>query len=250
MKILVAAKRVVDANVRVRVKPDSSNVDIEHSKMSINPFDETAIEEAVRLKEKGFASEVVVVSVGFAKAEDTLRTALAMGCDRAILVEVEQTYESINIAKIFAKIYEKEQPNLVILGKQAIDNDANQVAQMLAGKLDLPQAVAISKLTVINDKAAIVVNREIDGGVEELQITLPAVVSADLILNEPRFIKLPQIMQAKKKVVEKLSLSDLNLELHAKGRLIKVVDGEVKKQVKWLKSIDEVINVIRENGAC
>ncbi len=249
MKILVAAKRVVDSNVRVRVKADHSNVDIEHSKMSLNPFDETAIEEAVRLKEQGIASEVVVLSIGGAKSEDTLRTALAMGCDRAILVESSEHYESINIAKIFAEIYTKEQPDIVLVGKQAIDDDANQMAQMLAGKLDIPQVTSISKLTVSADKKSVTVNREIDGGVEEIQVVLPVVLSADLILNEPRFIKLPQIMQAKKKPVEKLSLTDLGLDLHAKGRLISVVDGEVKKQCVWLKSIDEVVEVIKKAGA-
>lgn len=250
MKILVAAKRVVDANIRVRVKLDYTDVDVEHSKMSLNPFDETAIEEAIRLKEQGIATEVVVLSVGGAKSEDTLRTALAMGCDRAILVESTTGYESINIAKIFAKIYEVEQPDIVLLGKQAIDNDANQMAQMLAGMLDIPQATSISKLTIANDKKTVIVNREVDSGIEELQITLPAVLSADLILNEPRFIKLPQIMQAKKKPVEKLTIAELNLDLHAKGRLISVADGEVKKNCTWLKSVDEVVAVIKKVGGC
>ena len=250
MKILVAAKRVVDANIRVRVKLDYTDVDVEHSKMSLNPFDETAIEEAIRLKEQGIATEVVVLSVGGAKSEDILRTALAMGCDRAIFVESTTGYESINIAKIFAKIYEVEQPDIVLLGKQAIDNDANQMAQMLAGMLDIPQATSISKLTIANDKKTVIVNREVDSGIEELQITLPAVLSADLILNEPRFIKLPQIMQAKKKPVEKLTIAELNLDLHAKGRLISVADGEVKKNCTWLKSVDEVVAVIKKVGGC
>lgn len=242
MKILVAAKRVVDPNVRVRVKADHSNVEIEHSKMSLNPFDENAIEEAVRLKEKGLASEVVVLSIGNAKCEDTLRTALARGCDRAILVETNDIYEPINIAKIFASIVIKEQPQIVILGKQAIDDDANQVAQMLAGKLNWAQATCVSQITLTN--ANLVVQREIDDGTEEMELQLPAVISADLALNEPRFIKLPQLMQAKKKPIEKIMLSNLALNLTAHSRLIAVVDGEVKKQCKMLPSVNELISVI------
>lgn len=242
MKILVAAKRVVDPNVRVRVKADHSNVEIEHSKMSLNPFDETAIEEAVRLKEKGLVSEVVVLSIGNAKCEDTLRTALARGCDRAILVETNDSYEPINIAKIFASIVTKEQPQIVMLGKQAIDDDANQVAQMLAGKLNWAQATCVSQLTLVNDR--VVIQREIDDGTEEMELLLPAVISADLALNEPRFIKLPQLMQAKKKPIEKIMLSDLALNLTAHSRLITVVDGEVKKQCKMLSSVNELISVI------
>lgn len=242
MKVLVAAKRVVDPNVRVRVKADHSNVEIEHSKMSLNPFDENAIEEAVRLKEQGVVSEIVAVSVGTAKNEDVLRAALARGCDRVILVESEESYEPINIAKIFAKLIEKEQPHLVLLGKQAIDDDANQMAQMLAGKLNWPQATCASKITLVSDN--VTVQREIDGGTEELTLTLPAVISADLALNEPRFVKLPQLMMAKKKPIEKFTAADLGLDLRMHSRLIGVVDGEVKKQCKQLVSVDELIAVI------
>lgn len=243
MKILVCAKRVVDPNVKVRVKTDHSDVDIEHSKMSLNPFDENAIEEAVKMKEAGKASEIVAVSIGSLKCEDTLRTALARGCDRAILVEAVENYEPINIAKILKAIYLKEQPNLIMLGKQAIDDDANQVTQMLAGMLDLPQATFASKVEIADN--ALVIRREIDGGTETIKVSLPAVVSADLYLNEPRFIKLPQLMQAKKKPIEKIAVAELGLELSRRSRLIKVYDGEVKKQCKQLASIDELINVIK-----
>lgn len=244
MKILVAAKRVVDANVRVRVKADHSNVEIEHSKMSLNPFDENAIEEAVRLKEQGIATEVVVLSIGNAKSEDVLRTALARGCDRAILVESDEVFEPINIAKIFTKIVDREQPQIVLLGKQAIDDDANQVAQMLAGKLNWSQATNLSKLTINGD--LLIATREIDGGTETLQLSIPAVLSADLTLNEPRFIKLPQLMQAKKKPLEKIAFTELGLQLVARSRLIGVVDGEVKKQCQLFDSVEQLITLVKE----
>lgn len=245
-KILVCAKRVVDPNVKVRVKPDHSNVDIEHSKMSLNPFDENSIEEAVRLKEAGKVDEIVAVSIGGIKCEETLRVALARGCDRAILVETTENYEPINVAKILAAIYNQEKPDLVMLGKQAIDDDANQVAQMLAGMLDLPQATFASKVDLALDKAAI--QREIDGGTQLVEVKLPAVISADLHLNEPRFIKLPQLMLAKKKSIEKIAISTLGLNLVARTRLLKVVDGEVKKQCKHLASTAELITLLKDAG--
>lgn len=244
MKILVCVKRVVDANVRVRVKVDHSDVDIEHSKMSLNPFDENAIEAAVRLKEAGQASEIIVVSIGSAKCEDTLRTALARGCDRGILVETDISYEPINIAQILASIVESEKPDLVLLGKQAIDDDANQVAQMLAGKLDLPQITFASKLQLNGNQLE--VSREIDGGVQNVLVTLPAIVSTDLSLNEPRFIKLPQLMQAKKKPIHKFNLNDLQLNLRPRTRVLKVTDGEVKKQCQMLNSGSELIKILRD----
>lgn len=246
MKVLVAAKRVVDPNVRVRINADHSNVDIEHSKMSLNPFDENAIEEAVRLKEQGIVTEIIALSIGNSKSEEVLRTALARGCDRAILVETEESYEPLNIANIFAAIAAAEKPDLVLLGKQAIDDDANQMAQMLAAKLNWPQVTCASKI-MINGRTA-VIDREIDSGIEKLEINLPAVISADLALNEPRFIKLPQLMMAKKKPIEKKFVSDLGVNLTARSRLIGVTDGEVKKQCKFLTSIDQVIDVIRSNG--
>jgi electron transfer flavoprotein beta subunit len=244
MKILVCVKRVVDPNVKVRVKADHSDVDIEHSKMSVNPFDENAIEEAVRLKEHGFATEVVAVTIGSSKSEETLRSALARGCDRAILVESFENYEPINVALVIAEIYKQETPDLLMLGKQAIDDDANQVAQMLAGMLDLPQATFASKVELSGN--SIKVRREIDGGTQNVQVTMPAVVSADLYLNEPRFIKLPQLMQAKKKPIEKINISELGLTLHARTRLVKVMDGEVKKECKHLSSTAQLLDILRE----
>ena len=246
MKVLVCAKRVVDPNVKVRVKSDFSNVEIEHSKMSLNPFDENAIEEAVRLKERGIVTEIVAVSIGSAKCEETLRNALARGCDRAILVESSENYEPINIANILQKIVATEQPQLIMLGKQAIDDDANQVAQMLAGKLGIVQATFVSQLEVNGD--SLIARREIDGGTQKLELILPAVVSADLYLNEPRFIKLPQLMQAKKKPIEKIAVAELGLELNARTRLVKVMDGEVKKQCKFVDSSSELLDLI-EKGA-
>lgn len=244
MKVLVCAKRVVDPNVKVRVKVDHSNVDIEHSKMSLNPFDENAIEEAVRLKEKGVVAEIIVVSIGVPKSEETLRTALARGCDRGILVETLEVYEPINVAKILQKIVMREQPQLIMLGKQAIDEDANQVAQMLAGMLDIPQATFASQVELNGDIAT--VRREIDGGTQTLSVRLPAVISADLYLNEPRFIKLPQLMQAKKKPIEKITVADLGLDLRPRSRLIRVVDGEVKKKCKFITTTAEVVKLINQ----
>lgn len=245
MKILVCAKRVVDPNVRVRIKADHSNVEIEHSKMSLNPFDETAIEAAVRLKEQGIASEVIAVSIGNAKSEETLRTALARGCDRGILVVSDEVCEPIHVATILAAVYNQQQPNLVLMGKQAIDDDANQVSQMLAAKLDLPQATNAS-LIEIGDNQQLRIRREVDGGTETLSLQLPAVVSADLNLNEPRFIKLPQLMQAKKKPLEKLTVAELGLTLRLRSRIIRAEDGEKKKNCRRLNSVAELVNVLAE----
>jgi electron transfer flavoprotein beta subunit len=245
IKILVGAKRVVDANVKVRVKSDYSDVDIEHSKMSLNPFDENAIEEAVKLKQQGIATEIVAVSIGNEKCNDTLRTALARGCDRAILVNVgNDKVEPIMVAKIFKQLVALENPDIVFLGKQAIDDDANQVGQMLAGMLDYPQGTFISKLSITDNKATI--SREIENGTETLELTLPAVLTADLHLNEPRFIKLPDLMMAKKKPIQTISLAELNISLKPSTRLIKAVDGEIKKQCKMLNNIDELIHTLKE----
>ena len=245
IKIMVGAKRVVDANVKVRVKNDYTDVDIEHSKMSLNPFDENAIEEAVRLKQQGLVSEIVAVSIGSEKCSDTLRTALARGCDRAILVNVGKTCpEPIMVAKIFKKLVATESPDIVFLGKQAIDDDANQVGQMLAGMLNYPQGTFVSKVSINDNKATI--DREIENGTESLEITLPAVLTADLHLNEPRFIKLPDLMMAKKKPLETITLDELNITLKPSTRLIKAVDGEIKKQCEMLNNFDELVNTIRE----
>ena len=244
MKIMVCAKRVVDANIKVRVKSDNSDVDILHSKMSLNPFDENAIEEAVKLKEAGIATDVFAVSIGNEKCIDTLRTALAMGCDRATHIETNQLLEPIHVVKILKQIVLKEQPDLILLGKQAIDDDANQVGQMLAGMLNYPQGTFISKLSISENKAMI--TRELDNGTQNLEITLPAVLTADLYLNNPRFIKLPQLMLAKKKPIEQLPLDSLSVDLKPSCRLIKAVDGEIKKSCTMLSSVDEIISILAE----
>lgn len=211
MKVLVAVKRVVDYNVKVRVKSDSTGVDTSNVKMSMNPFDEIAIEEAVRLKERGVATEVVAVSCGVSQCQETLRTALAIGADRAILVETSEELQPLAVAKLLKALVVKEQPGLVILGKQAIDDDCNQTGQMLAGLANFPQATSASKIEVIDGKALI--TREIDGGLENLSLTFPAVITVDLRLNEPRYVTLPNIMKAKKKQLDVLSPEDLDVDV-------------------------------------
>ncbi len=245
LKILVCAKRVVDANVRVRTKDDYSDVEIEHCKMSLNPFDENAIEEAVKLKEKSLVNEIVAVSIGSEKCVDILRVALARGADRAIHVNSIDRLDSITIAKILKKIVQKEQPDIILMGKQAIDDDANQVGQMLAGMLDYPQGTFISKLE-IGTNNDVNVTREIENGTETINIQLPAVLTADLHLNEPRFIKLPQLMLAKKKPIESINLDEINITVKDTGRVIKVIDGKITKQCKMLTNIDEIIDVLKQ----
>ena len=222
MKILVPVKRVVDYNVKVRVKADGSGVDIANVKMSMNPFDEIAVEEAVRLKERGAATEVIAVSCGVAQCQETLRTAMAIGADRAILVETpaDLDLQPLAVAKLLKALVDKEQPGLVILGKQAIDDDANQTGQMLAALADLPQATFASKVEVADGKAR--VTREIDGGLETLEISLPAVVTTDLRLNEPRYVTLPNIMKAKKKPLETLKPEDLGVDVASRLKTLKV----------------------------
>jgi electron transfer flavoprotein beta subunit len=222
MKVLVAIKRVVDYNVKIRVKSDSSGVDLANVKMSMNPFDEIAVEEAVRLKEAGIATEVVVVSAGVAHCQETLRTALALGADRAIMVETEVELQPLAVAKILQAVSIKEQPQLIILGKQAIDDDSNQTGQMLAALLDFPQATFASKLTVADGKAT--VTREVDGGLETISLALPAVVTTDLRLNEPRYASLPNIMKAKKKPLEIIKPEDLSVDVQPRLKTIKVVE--------------------------
>ncbi|GAB3627988.1 electron transporter RnfB [Pandoraea terrae] len=222
MKVLVAVKRVVDANVKVRVKADGSGVDLANVKMSINPFDEIAVEEAVRLKEAGVATEVVVVSCGGSACQETLRGAMAIGADRAILVESSDDVEPLGVAKVLKALVDKEQPRLVILGKQAIDNDCNQTGQMLAALAGLPQATFASKLLVVDGKAAVM--REVDGGAETLSLTLPAVVTTDLRLNEPRYVTLPNIMKAKKKPLETVKPEDLGVDVSPRLKTLKVVE--------------------------
>jgi len=220
MKILVPVKRVVDYNVKVRVKADGTGVDIANVKMSMNPFDEIAVEEAVRLKEKGAATEVIAVSCGVAQCQETLRTALAIGADRAIHVETDAELQPLAVAKLLAALVGKEAPGLVILGKQAIDDDANQTGQMLAALLDRPQATFASKVEVAGDKAQ--VTREIDGGLETVAVSLPAIVTTDLRLNEPRYVTLPNIMKAKKKPLEKVTPADLGVDVAPRLKTLKV----------------------------
>ena len=220
MKVLVPVKRVVDYNVKVRVKSDGTGVDIANVKMSMNPFDEIAVEEAVRLKEKGAATEVIAVSCGVTQCQETLRTAMAIGADRAILVESTEELQPLTVAKILKALVDKEQPGLVILGKQAIDDDANQTGQMLAALADLPQATFASKVEVAGEKVK--VTREVDGGLETLELSLPAVVTTDLRLNEPRYVTLPNIMKAKKKPLETLKPADLGVEVKPHLKTLKV----------------------------
>ncbi len=220
MKVLVPVKRVVDYNVKVRVKSDGSGVDIANVKMSMNPFDEIAVEEAVRLKEKGAATEVIAVSCGDAKCQETLRTAMAIGADRAILVETAQELQPLAVAKLLKALVDKEAPQLVILGKQAIDDDANQTGQMLAALADLPQATFASKVEVEGERVK--VSREVDGGAETLSLTLPAVVTTDLRLNEPRYVTLPNIMKAKKKPLETLKPEELGVDVTPRLKTLKV----------------------------
>jgi electron transfer flavoprotein beta subunit len=222
MKILVPVKRVVDYNVKVRVKADGSGVDIANVKMSMNPFDEIAVEEAVRLKEKGVATEVIAVSCGVAQCQETLRTAMAIGADRGILVESADELQPLAVAKLLKALCDKEQPGLVICGKQAIDDDANQVGQMLAALADWPQATFASKVDV--DGSTVKVTREVDGGLETVQLTGPAVVTTDLRLNEPRYVTLPNIMKAKKKPLETLKPADLGVDVAPRLKTLKVAE--------------------------
>jgi electron transfer flavoprotein beta subunit len=220
MKVLVPVKRVVDYNVKVRVKSDGTGVDIANVKMSMNPFDEIAVEEAVRLKEKGVVTEIVAVSCGVAQCQETLRTAMAIGADRAILVETDVELQPLAVAKLLKALVDREQPGLVILGKQAIDDDCNQTGQMLAALADLPQATFASKVEVADGKAT--VTREVDGGLETLSLSLPAIVTTDLRLNEPRYVTLPNIMKAKKKPLENVKPADLGVDVEPRIKTLKV----------------------------
>ncbi|WP_106857677.1 electron transfer flavoprotein subunit beta/FixA family protein [Caballeronia novacaledonica] len=220
MKVIVPVKRVVDYNVKVRVKSDGTGVDLSNVKMSMNPFDEIAVEEAVRLKDAGIATEVIAVSCGVAQCQETLRTALAIGADRAFLIESNEDLQPLAVAKLLKALVEKEAPQLVILGKQAIDDDSNQTGQMLAALAGLPQATFAAKLSIADGKAT--VTREIDGGAETLTLTLPAVVTTDLRLNEPRYVTLPNIMKAKKKPVETITPQDLGVDVVPRLKTLKV----------------------------
>ena len=249
MKALVAVKRVVDYNVKIRVKPDGSGVDTANVKMSMNPFDEIAVEEAVRLKEAGVVTEVVAVSCGVVACQETLRAALAIGADRAVLVETDVELQPLAVAKLLKAVCDKEQPNLVICGKQAIDDDANQTGQMLAALAGWPQATFASKVTLADGKAT--VNREIDGGLETLSVKLPAVVTTDLRLNEPRYATLPNIMKAKKKPLDTVKPADLGVDVTPRLTTLKVSEppkrsagervADVAQLVDKLKNVAKVI---------
>ena len=234
MKVLVAVKRVVDYNVKVRVKSDNTGVDIANVKMSMNPFDEIAVEEAVRLKEKGVVTEVIAVSCGVAQCQETLRTAMAIGADRGILVETTEELQPLAVAKLLKALVDKEQPGLVILGKQAIDDDCNQTGQMLAALADLPQATFASKVEVADGKAS--VTREVDGGLETLSLQMPAVITTDLRLNEPRYVTLPNIMKAKKKQLDIFKPEDLGVDVKPRIKTLKV--SEPPKRSAGIKVAD------------
>ena len=246
MKILVPIKRVIDYNVKIRVRPDGTGVELANVKMSMNPFDEISVEEALRLKEAGKAEEVVVVSIGPAKAEETLRTALAMGADRAILVETEDQVEPLAVAKILKAVADAEQPGLIIVGKQAIDDDSNQTGQMLAALLGSAQATFASKIEIGDGKAT--VTREVDGGLQTIEIKLPAVVTSDLRLNEPRYASLPNIMKAKKKPLDKKSPADFGVDTAPRLKVLKTEEPEGRKAGIKVKSVQELVSNLKTAG--
>jgi electron transfer flavoprotein beta subunit len=246
MKILVPVKRVVDYNVKVRVKPDHSGVELNNVKMSMNPFDEIAVEEALRLKEAGTASEIIAVSMGTKKSEETLRTALALGVDRAILVEHDGAIEPLMAAKLLKALVEKESPNMVIAGKQAIDDDANQTGQMLAGLLGWPQATFASKLTIAGDRAEVV--REVDGGLMTINVNLPAVITTDLRLNEPRYAKLPDIMKARSKPMETTTPSELGVQMHTRLTTLKVEEPPKRSGGIKVADVDTLIEKLKNDA--
>ena len=246
MKVLVPVKRVLDYNVKPRVKADGSGVDLANVKMSMNPFDEIAVEEAIRLREKGAATEIVAVSIGPAKAQETLRTALAMGSDRAILVQTDDEVEPLAVAKILAKIAEEEQPGLIILGKQAIDDDSNQVGQMLAALLGWGQGTFASKVEVSGDSVS--VTREVDGGLETVKLKTPAIVTTDLRLNEPRYATLPNIMKAKSKPLAQKTPADYGVDTAPRLSVLKVMEPPKRQAGIKVGSVDELIDKIKETG--
>ncbi|BCZ85435.1 electron transfer flavoprotein subunit beta (plasmid) [Paraburkholderia terrae] len=243
MKVLVAVKRVVDYNVKVRVTADGTGVDLANVKMSMNPFDEIAVEEAVRLKEAGVATEVVAVSCGVTQCQETLRTALAIGADRAILVQSEVDLQPLAVAKLLNALIVKERPQLVILGKQAIDDDSNQTGQMLAALAGLPQATFASKMAVVNGRAS--VTREVDGGLETVSIALPAVVTTDLRLNEPRYVTLPNIMKAKKKPLDSVTPDDLGVDVKPRLSCLKVAEPRKRKAGVMVPDVATLVDKLK-----
>ncbi|OHV24057.1 electron transfer flavoprotein subunit beta/FixA family protein [Rhizobium sp. RMa-01] len=250
MKILVPVKRVVDYNVKIRVKPDGSGVELANVKMSMNPFDEISVEEALRLKEAGKAEEVVVVSIGPAKAEETLRTALAMGADRAILVETDDAVEPLTVAKILKGVADAEQPGLIIVGKQAIDDDSNQTGQMLAALLGSAQATFASKIEIETSGSGgkAQVTREVDGGLQTIEIKLPAVITSDLRLNEPRYASLPNIMKAKKKPLDKKAPADFGVDTTPRLKVLKTEEPSGRKAGVKVKSVAELVDKLKNEA--
>ncbi|HUH87913.1 MAG TPA: electron transfer flavoprotein subunit beta/FixA family protein [Pusillimonas sp.] len=246
MKVLIPVKRVVDYNVKVRVKSDQSDVDIANVKMSMNPFDEIAVEEATRLKEKSVATEVVAVSCGTAQCQETLRTAMAIGADRSILVQTDAQLQPLAVAKLLKAVVDKEQPQLVILGKQAIDDDANQTGQMLAALLDWPQATFASKIEVSGDTAT--VTREIDGGLETLSIKLPAIITTDLRLNEPRYVTLPNIMKAKKKPLETTTPEELGVDAAPRLKTLKVSEPPARSAGVMVPDVAALVDKLKNEA--
>ncbi len=246
MKLMVTVKRVVDYNVKVRVKDDHSGIETANVKMSMNPFCEIAVEEAVRLKEKGVATEVVVVSIGPAQCQETLRTALALGADRAVLVKTDEEIQPLAVAKLLKGVVDKESPDMVIMGKQSIDGDNNQSGQMLAALLDWPQGTFASEVSVADGKAQ--VTREIDGGLETVALELPAIVTTDLRLNEPRFASLPNIMKAKRKPLEELSTDDLGVDIAARVKTLKVEPPASREAGVKVESVAELVDKLKNEA--
>ncbi|EJF76055.1 electron transfer flavoprotein subunit beta/FixA family protein [Bartonella alsatica] len=244
MKIIVAVKRVIDYNIKIRVKSDSTGVDLSHVKMSMNPFDEIAVEEAIRQKESGKISEVVLVSIGPEAAQETLRTGLAMGADRALLITTEQTLDPLAIAKILKVIIHEEKPDMVFLGKQAIDDDSNQTGQMLAALLGWGQATFTSSLNIENGHATVI--REVDNGTQTLSLPLPIVMTADLRLNEPRYISLPNIMKAKKKTIEQKALADLGVDTQARFTVLSVEEPKPRQSGIKMANVAELVNALKQ----
>ena len=246
MKILVPVKRVVDYNVKVRVKSDNSGVELDNVKMSMNPFDEIAVEEALRLKEQGIATEVIAISIGVSQVQETIRNALAMGADSGIFVEVNETLEPLNIAKIISSIAKKENIDLMILGKQAIDDDMNATSQMVAALLNWPQATFASKIEIIDKVAK--VSREVDGGIENIEVILPAVISTDLRLNEPRYASLPNIMKAKKKPIKEIKVDDLKIGIKQRLDILKVEEPSKRQSGIMVKTIEELVDKLKNEA--
>ncbi|RBI85774.1 electron transfer flavoprotein subunit beta/FixA family protein [Rhodosalinus halophilus] len=250
MKVLVPVKRVIDYNVKVRVKADGSGVDLANVKMSMNPFDEIAVEEAIRLKEAGKVEEVVAVSIGVKQAQETLRTALAMGADRAILIvaadDVHQDIEPLAVAKLLAKVIEEEEPGLVLCGKQAIDNDMNATGQMLSALLGWSQAMYANKVEIEGDHA--VVTREVDGGLQTVKVKMPTIISTDLRLNEPRYASLPNIMKAKKKPLDEKTAADYGVDVAPRLEVVKTAEPPTRKAGEMVGSVDELVSKLKEAG--